>query len=283
MYRGVMRARHILRAGVMARAAGRAPKGPTAVTPWRVLATQRRWCSYVVHMDHTPNPDCMKFSPEGDITLMPDGQNMDVTTEAQAVKSPLAERLFGISGVKSVFIADYWLTVTKDEGLVWDELSPQVMDTIREWARSGEPVINENLDFSNNEDTEIDPEYDSEPVQAIKELIQSRIKPMVQQDGGNIKYVGFDDGVVLLLMQGACQSCPSSGATLKGGIERMLMHWIPEVLEVQEVEEDFAEEYIIAEKENRKRYKRGPNGELIPRETPKEDEELLNTAEKTLN
>ena len=194
---------------------------------------QRRFASIEVQMDHTPNPDCLKFTPMKDMSplpLMADGVILDVSSKANSSKSPLAGRLFEIEGVGSVCIGDYWVTVTRKEDNEWEELSPLIMEAIENWQENGEEVTSE--DFLENEDTEINEEFDSEVVQAIKELVRTRIRPWVQQDAGNVKYIGFEDGVVLLLMQGACSSCPSSGATLKGGIEKMMMHWIPEVLEV---------------------------------------------------
>eukprot|EP01063_Lacrimia_lanifica_P003348 TRINITY_DN11782_c0_g1_i1.p2 TRINITY_DN11782_c0_g1~~TRINITY_DN11782_c0_g1_i1.p2 ORF type:complete len:261 (+),score=112.51 TRINITY_DN11782_c0_g1_i1:107-889(+) len=250
-------------------AASRAP----AQSVWGALQ-QHRWCM-MVHEDVTPNPDCMKFSPEGeedDVPLMPDGVILDIVSPASAVeKSPLAERLFGVDGVRKVCLADSWLTVTKGEDLEWEDLSPQVIEAIKAWHKNGEAITSE--EYMMNEDTEIDESFDSEVVQAVKELIKSRIRPWVQQDGGNIKYIGFEDGVVMLQMQGACQSCPSSVGTLKGGIEKMMMHWIPEVLEVRAVDDDFAEEYIIEMKSTRKMYKL-VDGKLVPRS--QDDDDVMN-------
>eukprot|EP00756_Hemistasia_phaeocysticola_P041798 Hpha_TRINITY_DN16934_c0_g1::TRINITY_DN16934_c0_g1_i1::g.53265::m.53265 len=245
-----------------------APRGP-----W---GKQLRWGSesaHIVHMEQTPNPDSMKFLPEDDsITLAPEGVTLDFASERAAEKSPLAKVLFEVEGVKSVFIGPNWLTVSKYQDLEWDELEGPVIGKIREFLATGLGVVGD--DFEANADTKIYDD-DAEDVQAIKELITSRIRPMVQGDGGDVKYVGFEDGVVLLLMQGACQSCPSSGATLKGGIERMLMHWIPEVLEVRAVDEEFAEEYILEQDEIRKRYVRDPKtGKLVARQSPEVAETL---------
>ncbi|KAJ9456398.1 NFU1 iron-sulfur cluster scaffold-like protein [Diplonema papillatum] len=245
---------------------------------------RRAYCApsseLMVHVDHTPNPDCLKFSPErsgpGEIALMPDGKIMELsaTNVARAEQSPLVQRLFKIDGVSKVCVADTWLTVTKTDGLEWEELSPVVMESIRQWYASGEPVTTD--DYSEDEDTDIDHDFDTEVVQAIKELVKTRIRPWVQQDGGNIKYIGFEDGVVLLLMQGACQSCPSSGATLKGGIEKMMMHWIPEVLEVRSVDEEFAEEFEEEMAEMKRLYKLDSNGTLVRRDSAESDDDLMN-------
>eukprot|EP01064_Diplonema_japonicum_P005524 TRINITY_DN13676_c2_g1_i1.p1 TRINITY_DN13676_c2_g1~~TRINITY_DN13676_c2_g1_i1.p1 ORF type:complete len:293 (+),score=68.19 TRINITY_DN13676_c2_g1_i1:101-979(+) len=227
-----------------------------------------------VLVDHTPNPDCLKFSPEtdeDDIMLLDHGVVMDIS-KLNAEKSPLAETIFQIDGIVSICIADYWLTVTKQSERDWEELSPLITDAIKDWKISGEPITDEEV--FGNEDTEIDENFDVEVVQAIKELVKTRIRPGVQQDGGNIKYIGFEDGVVLLLMQGACQSCPSSSATLKGGIEKMMMHWIPEVLEVRAVDEDFAEEYIAEMVEMKKKYKL-EGDKLVPKD--QNDDDLMNT------
>eukprot|EP01065_Artemidia_motanka_P030429 TRINITY_DN36453_c0_g1_i1.p2 TRINITY_DN36453_c0_g1~~TRINITY_DN36453_c0_g1_i1.p2 ORF type:complete len:280 (+),score=82.86 TRINITY_DN36453_c0_g1_i1:71-910(+) len=250
---------------------------PRATATWRV---QLRGCAEparIIHMEHTPNPDSMKFSQDDDQLFAPEGVTLDFASARTADKSPLAKTLFEVQGVKSVFIASMWITVTKNEDVEWEELEGLVMEKIRAFLASGEPVLPE--DFEAGEDTKIH-EDDPEEVQAIKELISSRIRPMVQGDGGDVKYIGFEDGVVLLLMQGACQSCPSSGATLKGGIERMLMHWIPEVIEVRAVDEEFAEEYLLEQEEVRKRYKRDPKtGKLTPRESP----EVTDTKDHDMN
>lgn len=227
----------------------------------------------MVYTESTPNPDSMKFVPEDDsIALTPEGVTLDYASARSAEDVPLPKALFEVEGVKSVFISSSWPTVTKAPDHEWEELEGQVIDRFRKFLATGEGVVPE--DYEPNADTQIH-EDDGEDVQAIKELISSRIRPMVQGDGGDVKYIGFEDGVVLLLMQGACQSCPSSGATLKGGIERMLMHWIPEVLEVRAVDEEFAEEYLIEQEEIRKRYVRDPKtGKLVPRQSPEVAETL---------
>eukprot|EP01059_Diplonema_ambulator_P029927 TRINITY_DN4991_c0_g4_i1.p1 TRINITY_DN4991_c0_g4~~TRINITY_DN4991_c0_g4_i1.p1 ORF type:complete len:304 (+),score=43.18 TRINITY_DN4991_c0_g4_i1:56-913(+) len=226
-----------------------------------------------VLVDPTPNPDCCKFSPEtddDDIMLMDHGAILDLS-KATASQSPLAERIFNLSGVTAICIADYWITVTKEADRDWEELSPLITEAIIDWRVSGEPITSE--EYFGNEDTEIDENFDTEVIQAIKELVKTRIRPGVQQDGGNVKYIGFEDGVVLLLMQGACQSCPSSSATLKGGIEKMMMHWIPEVLEVRAVDEDFAEEYTAELAEMKKKYKL-EGDKLVPKDQT--DDDLMN-------
>ena len=184
-------------------------------------------------MDHTPNPDCLKFTPSDptrEVDMMDEGVILDISSRDEVHQSPLAERIFEVSGVEGVCLGDYWLTVTKEEDREWEELSPPIIEAITKWAESGDSITSES--YVEHDDTEIAEDFDTEVVQAIKELVRTRIRPGVQQDGGNIRYIGFEDGVVMLLMQGACQSCPSSGATLKGGIEKMMMHWIPEVVEV---------------------------------------------------
>eukprot|EP01061_Rhynchopus_euleeides_P039598 TRINITY_DN67925_c0_g1_i1.p1 TRINITY_DN67925_c0_g1~~TRINITY_DN67925_c0_g1_i1.p1 ORF type:complete len:309 (+),score=117.14 TRINITY_DN67925_c0_g1_i1:47-928(+) len=256
---------------------------PSASRPtWESVSAQRRWCSadastVEVDMDHTPNPDCLKFSPSdatSDIDLMPEGVILDVSSESETELSPLAERIFKIEGVEGVCLGDYWLTVTKAEEREWEELSPLVVDAIRLWVASGEKITTDK--YVENDDTEVDEDFDTEVVQAIKELVKTRIRPGVQQDGGNIKYIGFEDGVVMLLMQGACQSCPSSTATLKGGIEKMMMHWIPEVIEVRQVDDEFSREYMKEIKDMKRKY-RLQDGKLVVRtSTATSDDDLMN-------
>jgi Fe-S cluster biogenesis protein NfuA len=185
----------------------------------------------------TPNPECLKFYSI-DLTFLDEGKTLDFPTARTAYKSPLAKSLFEVEGVKGVFIADDYVTVTKEEELEWNQLSGHIFSAIANWKQSGEPLVDEDAEA----DTDCQPlPDDDEVVLAIKELLEARIKPMVQRDGGNIRYIGFEEGIVYLQLQGACSTCPSSTNTLKGGIERMMMHWIPEVEEVTEVNQEDAD------------------------------------------
>eukprot|EP01130_Rhizamoeba_saxonica_P009382 TRINITY_DN3808_c0_g2_i1.p1 TRINITY_DN3808_c0_g2~~TRINITY_DN3808_c0_g2_i1.p1 ORF type:complete len:195 (+),score=60.97 TRINITY_DN3808_c0_g2_i1:94-678(+) len=157
----------------------------------------------------------------------------------KAVESNLGKILFRLNGVKRVFLAQDFLTVTKEEDIDWEALKPDIFSTLLEFYASGQPVLNEDATIS--QDTLIN-EDDTEDVVMIKELIETRVRPAVQDDGGDITYLGFVDGVVFLQMQGSCSGCPSSSYTLKVGIERMLMHWVSGVNGVMAV--DSYEEFV---------------------------------------
>lgn len=142
-------------------------------------------------------------------------------------------KLLRVDGVKRVFFGEDFVTVTKaDEQVDWALLRPEIFSTIADHLQTGKPVIIEENSVVGEE------EDDDEVVMMIKEILETRIRPMVQEDGGDITYVGFDDGVVKLKMQGSCTGCPSSGVTLKNGIENMLTFYVPEVKEVIEVKDE---------------------------------------------
>ena len=151
--------------------------------------------------------------------------------------SPLAKRLFNLSGVNGVFFASDFLTVSKSEDSDWTTLKPQIFEQIMDFYSAGEPLFSEGNEHKDSLEINDD---DSEVVQMIKELLELRIRPSVQEDGGDIVFKDFDEesGVVYLTMQGSCSGCPSSSVTLKSGIENMLMHYIPEVTEVRQFVED---------------------------------------------
>jgi Fe-S cluster biogenesis protein NfuA len=151
------------------------------------------------------------------------------TDAAAATRSPLAQRLFGLSGVAGVFLGADFITVSKDQEADWFELKPVVLGAIMEHFTAGAPVI------LGNADDALGDEEDDEVVQQIKELLETRVRPAVAQDGGDILFHSYEDGVVYLHMQGSCSGCPSSTATLKAGIENMLRHYVPEVQEVRAV------------------------------------------------
>jgi len=170
---------------------------------------------------------------------------MDMPNSAHSYKSPLAEKLFAVEGVEALYFADEYITVTKESTSDWGDVFPIVSEVINAFAESNQNILSEEgekLVTSGDHDTDPHPD-DDEVVLAVKELLAKNIRPMLRSDGGNVRYVGMDSGTVFVLLEGACKTCPSSGATLKNGIERMLMHWIPEVVEVQEVDEEFAEDF----------------------------------------
>jgi len=185
----------------------------------------------------TPNPDSIKFYPEG--YEFPSG-SMEFTSVNTAGKSPLAQLLFAQEGVKRIFLSTDFITVTKDEEVEWEQLIPIVNGTLMEFYASGKPVLLDEGEEEMYKDTVI---HDSDPeeVAMIKELIVTRVRPAVQSDGGDLTFMGFKDGIVYVRLSGSCSGCPSSSVTLKQGIERMLMHWIPEVKAIQEVQSE--EEY----------------------------------------
>ena len=181
-----------------------------------------------IQTESTPNPATLKFLP-GQSVL--DAGTADFPTPDTAAPSPLARRLFAVGDVAGVFLGSDFVTVTKAEGVEWDHLKPALLGAIMEHFQSGAPAIEGDAGSGHAaHDGE-----DAEVVGQIKELLDTRVRPAVAQDGGDITFHGFDRGVVYLHMQGACAGCPSSTLTLKMGIENLLRHYIPEVTEVRPV------------------------------------------------
>ena len=182
-----------------------------------------------IQTEDTPNPETLKFIP-GNIILKKG--TADFASKEAALHSPLALRLFEIDGVSRVFLANDFISVTKDPQLDWNSLKPSILTGIMEHYSSGLPAINvsedKNFETNNLEDTET--------IKQIKDLLETRVRPAVAMDGGDITFCSFESGVVTLQMKGACAGCPSSTATLKMGIENMLRHYIPEVIEVKAAE-----------------------------------------------
>ncbi len=186
-----------------------------------------------IQTEATPNPATLKFLP-GKIVI-PEGTEDFPSAENAAERSPLAARLFEIPGVSGVFFGHDFVTVTKD-GPEWQHLKPAVLGTIMEHFMAGLPVMATNAIASNgNTDGEFYDEADTAIVVTIKELLESRVRPAVAQDGGDITFKGFKEGTVFLSMKGACAGCPSSTATLKHGIQNLLRHFVPEVQQVEQV------------------------------------------------
>ena len=183
-----------------------------------------------IQTESTPNPATLKFLP-GQTVL--EAGTADFPSRDTAAKSPLAERIFAVEGVEGVFLGNDFVTVTKAEGVDWDHIKPSVLGAVMEHFQSGQPVITGEGPTASGH-AEHDGE-DAEVVGQIKELLDSRVRPAVAQDGGDITFHGFERGVVYLHMQGACAGCPSSTLTLKMGIENLLRHYIPEVTEVRPV------------------------------------------------
>ncbi|KAI3513075.1 hypothetical protein L1887_20401 [Cichorium endivia] len=194
-----------------------------------------------IQTQSTPNPLSLMFYPGKPVMEV---GSADFPNPRTAMNSPLAKALYGIDGVTRVFFGSDFITVTKSEDTSWDFLKPEIFAAVMDFYSSGNPLF---LDSNTaaSMDTAIH-EDDSEIVAMIKELLETRIRPAVQDDGGDIEYIGFDPetGVVKLKMQGACSGCPSSSVTLKSGIENMLMHYVPEVKSVEQeldLEEDNGE------------------------------------------
>ncbi|CAN5558722.1 NifU family protein [soil metagenome] len=182
-----------------------------------------------IQTEATPNPATLKFIPGKPV--LP-GSTREYRSAAEAVESPLAERLFSVNGVSGVFLGQDFITVTKDTS-DWQHLKPAILGLIMEHYLADAPMLaGLGADAPLNEEFD---SADSEIVTTIKELLETRVRPAVAQDGGDITFHGYRDGVVSLNMKGSCSGCPSSTATLKHGIENLLRHFIPEVTEVRPV------------------------------------------------
>jgi Fe-S cluster biogenesis protein NfuA len=186
-----------------------------------------------IQTEATPNPATLKFLP-GRTVL--DNGTLDIPDRAQAAKSPLAEKLFAIDQVGGVFFGQDFISVTKISG-EWPQIKPLVLGAIMEHFMSGAPLLREGetADGAGGETDEFFEAKDAETVNTIKELIETRVRPAVAGDGGDITFRGYKDGVVYLAMKGACSGCPSSTATLRHGIQNLLRHFIPDVTEVRPV------------------------------------------------
>lgn len=182
-----------------------------------------------IQTETTPNPATLKFLPGRSVL---DSGTADFPTPESAGASPLAQRLFAVEGVTAVFFGDDFITVTKKEDLDWNHLKPAILGAIMEHFQSGAPVMESGAEQAAHSAHD---GPDGEIVSQIKELLDTRVRPAVAQDGGDITFHGFDRGIVYLTMKGACAGCPSSTMTLKMGIENLLRHYIPEVTEVRPV------------------------------------------------
>jgi Fe-S cluster biogenesis protein NfuA len=183
-----------------------------------------------IQTEATPNPATLKFLP-GRAVL--ENGTLDLRERDQAAQSPLAERLFDIDGISGVFFGSDFITVTKDGG-EWQQLKPMILGAIMEHYMSGAPLLAPGGAAPSDGDEFFDA-ADAETVATIKELIETRVRPAVANDGGDITFKGFKDGVVFLNMKGACSGCPSSTATLRHGIQNLLRHYVPDVTEVRPV------------------------------------------------
>ncbi len=184
-----------------------------------------------IQTESTPNPATLKFLPGQSVLEM---GTADFPAPVGADVSPLAARIFDVDGVTGVFLGTDFVTVTKGDAVEWDHIKPALLGAIMEHYQSGAPVMAGEGAPTQGGHAEHTGE-DGEIVGQIKELLDTRVRPAVAQDGGDITFHGFERGVVYLHMQGACAGCPSSTLTLKMGIENLLRHYIPEVTEVRPV------------------------------------------------
>lgn len=187
-----------------------------------------------IQTESTPNEDSLKFLPGQ--TVMESG-TYEFRDTRSSMASPLAKKLFGIPGVVGVFYGPDFVTVSKDSGHSWSTLKPEIYSSIMEFFTAGHALFTDPASAEGSSDTVI-LDTDSEVVAMIKELLDTRVRPAIQEDGGDLEYRGFGedtDGIVRVMLKGSCRGCDSSTVTLKSGIERMLMHYIPEVQGVEQV------------------------------------------------
>lgn len=183
-----------------------------------------------IQTEGTPNPATLKFLPGCDVMNATGQGSANFTGVEMAARSPLALRLFELDGVAGVYLGGDFVTVTKTDAIEWETMKPLVLGAMMEHFTAGKLVIESS---ATDDQVDDDDAADGSIEGQIKELIETRVRPAVAQDGGDIIFHSFEDGVVYLTMQGSCQGCPSSEATLKDGIETMLRHYIPEVTEVR--------------------------------------------------
>ncbi len=182
-----------------------------------------------IQTEGTPNPATLKFLPGCDVMNATGQGGANFTSAEMAARSPLALRLFEQEGVEGVYLGGDFITITKIADKEWETMKPLLLGAIMEHFTAGKPVIETRAGVDDDDDDAADGSIEAQ----IKELLDTRVRPAVAQDGGDIIFHSFEDGVVYLTMQGACSGCPSSSATLKHGIENMLRHYIPEVTEVR--------------------------------------------------
>ena len=182
-----------------------------------------------IQTEATPNPATLKFLPGRAVLAT---GTLDMRDKSEAAQSPLAERLFGVPGVSGVFFGSDFITITKAAG-EWQQLKPAILGAIMEHFMSGAPIVNAGETALPAGGEEFFEAADADTVATIKELIETRVRPAVANDGGDITFRGYKDGIVYLDMKGSCSGCPSSTATLKHGIQNLLRHFVPDVVEVR--------------------------------------------------
>lgn len=187
-----------------------------------------------VYAEANPNPESMKFVMN--VQLLPDGQSVDYPTLESALESPLAQELFNFDYVSRVFIASNFVTVTKGSDIEWVKLIPELRTFLKSYIEAGGPAFNEGFTVNKPEEaTATDGEASAEDAaisRKVIDLLENYVRPAVEQDGGNITFKSYHDGVVTVFLQGSCSGCPSATVTLKSGIENLLKRMVPEVREV---------------------------------------------------
>ncbi|KAI0791817.1 scaffold protein Nfu/NifU N terminal-domain-containing protein [Abortiporus biennis] len=219
--------------------------------------------SMFIQTETTPNDDSLKFIPG--VPVMQNNSTIEFTDTKSSLKSPLALRLMGIEGVKTIFYGPDFISISKDSSIAWSILKPEIYSILMEFFSSGKQKLFKSEEDresfeEGNQDTKI-LDSDSETVAMIKELLETRVRPAIMEDGGDIEYRGFDEetGLVQVKLKGSCRGCSSSTVTLKSGIERMLMHYIPEVKGVEQILDQ--EEQIAIDEFNKLEKKLGHGSE----------------------
>jgi Fe-S cluster biogenesis protein NfuA len=188
-----------------------------------------------IQTEETPNPATMKFLPGREVL----GQGtLDIASSKDAAQSPLAERLFGIEGVRGVFLGHDFISVTKEDAKNWPALKPAILTAIMDHYTSGKPMVAVAVAGSEQRERTAEQSQPNEKdaiVAKIREFLDQKVRPALAQDGGDVAFQRFEDGVVYLMLKGACSGCPSASMTLKAGVESLLRHYIPEVREVRQV------------------------------------------------
>ncbi|WP_299825494.1 NifU family protein [uncultured Pontibacter sp.] len=186
-----------------------------------------------VYAEANPNPESMKFVMNQQ--LLPDGQSVDYPNLESAMESPLAQELFNFDYVSRVFIASNFVTVTKSADLEWVKLIPELRTFLKSYVEAGGPIFNEGFSAKKAAATDANSEASAEDTEISKkiiDLLDNYVRPAVEQDGGNITFKSYNEGVVTVHLQGSCSGCPSATVTLKAGIENLLKRMVPEVKEV---------------------------------------------------
>lgn len=185
-----------------------------------------------IQTEATPNPATLKFLPGREVLS---GEPRDFRDADTARLSPLASALFSLDGVAGVFLGSDFVSVTKHDAIDWAHIKPAILGAVMEHFMSGKPILTESAAAQELTGDEFFEAEDAETVEVIKELLDTRVRPAVAMDGGDITFKGYKEGTVFLQMQGACSGCPSSTATLKSGIENLLRHFVPGVEQVQQI------------------------------------------------